>query len=230
MADFSNYPRINLEVYNVSYYQSVPGSYSVVTWSARMTSDDGYAWSYGNITGGNLQIDAVSKLEMGSLYYNLPGGGSCHLASVSTVVYHSAAKSVRLGTYVVANYTGLGTATAYYDLYLPAIVQPPPPPPPTVNYLNGTPYAEAITDVQFNVAVNVDTVCDNLATSLDGAGWVYWTGDWSGWKVVTLGGNLSSNEPHTFKTSIRRKDSGLWNESTVKTVTTLSQGNFIGLL
>jgi hypothetical protein len=91
--------------------------------------------------------------------------------------------------------------------------------PRYASYLSSTPYAEAITSSQFQVAVNVDATCDNLATSLDGGGWVYTTGDWSGWKTKVLGGSLSSGTTHTFKTSVRRKDSQLWSESSTKSVT-----------
>jgi hypothetical protein len=90
------------------------------------------------------------------------------------------------------------------------------------SYLDSTPYAEVILSDRFNIAVNADVTCDNLAVSVDGAAWVYYAGDFVGWKVITKSG-FSSGTAHTFKTSIRRKDSQLWSESATKNVTTADQ-------
>lgn len=86
-----------------------------------------------------------------------------------------------------------------------------------------------ITDVGFTTNVSTDVVCDNLAVSLDGAGWVYYGGDYTT-KSVYLGGDLTSGYDHTVKVSVRRKDSGLWTESGTATITTQPQNNFMAFL
>lgn len=89
------------------------------------------------------------------------------------------------------------------------------------NYTNGTPYCETFHSNSIDVAVCVDTTCDSLAISVDGGSWIYHNGDFLGWKVTTIS-SLSPGVQHSFKTSIRRKDSQLWKESNIFYGTTLS--------
>lgn len=89
------------------------------------------------------------------------------------------------------------------------------------NYTNGTPYCETIKSNALNIAVCVDVTCDSLAVATDGGGWVYYNADFVGWKVVTISG-LSPGVQHSFKTSVKRKDSQLWKESSTFYGTTLA--------
>ena len=200
--------------------QSIAGNYSTINWqayvhytSADAQLDNGYAslggatrWSnsgriYNFASNYTTRDQAVAS---GSFTIGHDTNGNCTLAVSGNIVIYSGNNSGGSGSWT-----------------LPTI-------PRYAAYLSNTPYAENITGVSFDVTVQSDVLCDNLATSLDGGAWVYWSGDFNGWKTVTLGGALTAGAVHTFKTSIRRKDSQLWTESTTKNVTTLAPATITG--
>lgn len=194
--------------------QNIAGNYSTINWQCYMH----YTSADAQLDNGYATLGGATRWSNGGRVYNYAGNFTTRdmgISSGSFTVGHDSAGNFTLdvsGNIVV--YSGMNSGGSA-SWALPTI-------PRYAAYLSGTPYAQNITGVSFDVAVQPDVLCDNLATSLDGGAWVYWPGDFNGWKVVTLGGNLTAGAVHTFKTSIRRKDSQQWTESTTKNVTTLA--------
>jgi len=194
--------------------QSVAGNYSVINWqtymhynSADAQLDNGYT-----DVGGRVWTN-------GGRVYNYAGNFTTRdmaLASGQTTVYHDSAGNYTLGVNCGVQPIGVGyTGTSGSTWALTTI-------PRYTSYTSG-PTTSNITTTGWDINVQTANTCDNLAIAIDGGGWTYYTGDFTN-KTVSVGGTLASGAIHTYKTSVRRKDSQLWTESGYITVTTLSGG------
>jgi len=199
--------------------QSIANNTSTINWQ-----------SYAHFVTADCQLDngwmsggGATRWSNGGRILNYSGNYTTRdvgLASGSFTVSHDGAGNYNLPISCYIEYTGVSASSGSGSYALPTI-------PRYAAYLSSSPYAETILWDRFNIAVNVDATCDQLAVSIDGGGWAYYTADWSGWKVVTISG-LAAGSYHTFKTSIKRKDSQLWTESSTKGVTTIAKATITG--
>jgi len=200
--------------------QNIAGNYSTINWQCYMH----YTLADAQLDNGYVTAGGASRWSNTGRVYNYAANFTTRdmgIASGSFTVGHDANGNYTLGVsgnIVVYSGNNSGGSSSWA---LPTI-------PRYAAYLSSTPYSQAVTGLQFDVVVQSDVLCDNLATSLDGGAWVYWPGDFNGWKTVTLGGALTAGSTHTFKTRIRRKDSQLWTESTTKSVTLLAKATVTG--
>lgn len=200
--------------------QNIAGNYSTINWQAYMH----YTSADAQLDNGSAVLAGATRWSNGGRVYNYAANFTTRdmfITSGSFTIGHDASGNYTMGVSGSITVYGPGTSSGSASWSLPTI-------PRYAAYLSNTPYAQNITGVGFDVAVQSDVTCDNLATSLDGGAWVYWSGDFTGWKTVTLGGSLTAGAVHTYKTSIRRKDSQLWTESATKNVTTLAPATITG--
>lgn len=207
LAHGAPYVDIIYDVWQIS--QDIPNNRTLVGWQASLNITSG------SRTGGwdwNAYLDGVYV-----------GGGSISpsnwsgvhvLGSGSAYITHDAAGNRWVGgSSYLDDYYAQATASGGITLT---------PIPRYSEYINGTPYAESITRQGFSVRVASALTFDNVATSLDGAGWVYWPGDSTN-KAIAMATGLNSGTTHTFKTSLRNKSSQLWRESGTVNVTLSKQ-------
>ena len=182
---------------------------------------NGYATSgYTEYNGGNRANHTMSSWGSGS--------GPWYLVSSRDVwVGHNSdgTKTVNIKAYHNGdNSPYLTTAATSHNYTLPRIDR----------YADITAFTiDQVTDVSFRVTVKTNVTCDYLDWSLNGSGWSSSNRVRSNQNFTsytwTFGGNLASDTTFSFRVRVRRNDSGLWTESSTKSVTTLAQDSFAGV-
>jgi hypothetical protein len=187
--------------------------------------------NYFHFTSADAQLDNGDVVAGGATRYDVPGrvynySGNFTtrdqaISSGSFTVTHNADGTYTLSVSGAIDVYSTGTSSGSTSWALPTI-----PRYATISTLTYTP----ITDVGFTITVGTDVTCDLLEYSLDnGSNYTTgFSGDFTS-KTVTLS-DKPSDTTYQVIVRVRRKDSQLKTTSSMTSVTTLTQNNFMGFM
>lgn len=200
--------------------QDIGGNFSRINWQAYFH----YNQADAQLDNGYVDAHGARRWTNGGRIKNFQSQFTTRdfaIASGTFDVGHDAAGNGSFGIGGAVTAFNSGTSGGSQGFGLPNIPR----------YANITSFnTSEVTDTSFRINVQTDANCNFLQYSLeDGVGW-----------RDQFGGNFSSysftlsNQPSDFtrnlRVRVRRADSGLWTESGVISVRTLSQTNFLMLL
>ena len=221
---------------NILSISGIGNQYYFVDW--QLASQDQAAntstinWqNYFHFTTADAQLDNGDVVAGGGTRYDVPGRVYNYVGNFTTrdqgissgtfTVTHNADGTYNLSVSGAIDVFSTGTSSGSQSWALTTI-----PRYATISTLTYTP----ITDVGFDINVTTDVTCDLLEYSLDnGSNYITgFSGDFTS-KTVTLS-DKPSDTTYSVIVRVRRKDSQLKTTSSMTSVTTLAQNNFMGFL
>ena len=190
-----------------SYVSGGVDNYSTVSWSLVLSPiQTGWNWAYNNAVGWRVVIEGV---EYTGAISNYDGSSTVTVASNSLNIGHNSdgTKSISFSFEVWDNVSASylpGYASGSGSMALSNIPR----------YASITRFDLSSGLENIRVDWSADVACDWISYKLNGGNWI----DAGGTTFYI--NNLVPNTQYSVKIKVRRKDSGLWTESSTKYVTT----------
>lgn len=199
--------------------QNTSGNFSTINWQSFVD----FFLCDAELDNGHVNSSIGALWGNGGRVYNFAGNFTNHTVTLATGSFNighnsDGTQSLEMDGNIAVFQSGTTSGSGNWSL--PTI--------PRFANITGLSFT-SITDVGFNLNVNVDAVCNQLQYSLDG-GSTFTTinANFTSYTVPLSG--LLSNHTYGVQVIVQRADSGLTTTSGVSNVTTGPQNNFFGLL